>query len=86
MNNRIYYSQEAEEYAKRQQILVGILFMAFGLTAGAAVALLFAPRSGDQLRQDLASSLHEEPHPDVLKRLEREFADFRKSVEERIHS
>ena len=85
MNSRIYYSQEAEDYAKRQQILVGILFIAFGLTAGAAVALLFTPRSGDQLRRDLASALHEEPHPDVLKRFEREFAEFRKSIEERIH-
>lgn len=86
MNNRIYYSQEAEEQAKRHQVLVGVLFAAFGLTIGAAVALLFAPRSGDQVRRDLASSLHEgsEASNDVLKRLERDFADFRKKVEDRV--
>jgi gas vesicle protein len=88
MNSRIYYSQEAEQQAKRQQVLIGILFAAFGLTIGAAVALLFAPRSGEQIRHDLTSSLHDsnQGSNDILKKLEREFADFRKSVEDRIHS
>ena len=43
MNERIYYSHEAEEQAKRQQLLVVILFAAFGLAIGTALALLFAP-------------------------------------------
>jgi gas vesicle protein len=88
MNNRIYYSQEAEQQAKRQQALAMILFAAFGVTIGAAVALLFAPKSGDQIRRELSSTLNEgtDTSGDTLKRLEREFSDFRDRIEERFRS
>ncbi|HLV33572.1 MAG TPA: YtxH domain-containing protein [Spirillospora sp.] len=87
MNNRIYYSQEAEQQAKRQQTLAMILFAALGVTIGAAVALLFAPKSGDQIRRELSSALEgTDTSGDTLKRLEREFSDFRNRIEERFRS
>lgn len=88
MNNRVYYSQEAEQQVKRQQTLAVVLFTALGITVGAIMALLFAPKSGDRMRRELSSTLNEgvEASNDALKQLEREFADFRKQVDERLHS
>lgn len=88
MNNRVYYSQEAEEQAKRQQALAVILFTAIGVTIGAAVALLFAPKSGDKIRHEISESVNEGAGAtnDTIKRLERELGDFRKHVEERLRS
>ena len=88
MNERIYYSQEAEQQARRQQILIAILVASFGLTVGVVTALLFAPKSGDKVRRDLASTIGDtaDASEDALKRMEREFADLRKAVENRITS
>ena len=88
MNNRIYYSEEAEQLAKRQQALAVILFTTVGLTIGAVLALLLAPKSGDQIRRELSSTLNEgaDASSDAFKRLEKDFGELRKQVEERIRS
>ena len=86
MNERIYYSHEAELQAQRQRAMIALLFAGLGLAIGTVVAIMFAPKSGDQVRRDLASSIGDgaEASAETLKRLEREFADLRKHVEDRI--
>jgi gas vesicle protein len=54
------------------------------------LALLFAPSSGKKVRDNLAKSVGEglntgqEAIEPVVKRLEKEFGELRKSVEERL--
>ena len=88
MNNRLYYSEEAEQLVKRQQAMAVILFTTVGLTIGAVLALLLAPKSGDQIRRELSSTINEgaDASSDALKKLERDFGDLRKQVEERMRS
>jgi hypothetical protein len=59
MNERIYYSREAELRANREKIVTIILFLALGVGVGAALALLFAPKSGQQTRSDLAQAFED---------------------------
>lgn len=90
MNDRIYYSKEAEARANRERGVAIITFLALGLGIGAALALLFAPRSGDKTREDIASSLNEslergsEATAHAVKQLSKDLNELRKSVEERL--
>ena len=90
MNERVYYSREAEEQAKRERTLLTLLFMALGVSIGAVVALMFAPRRGEELRSGLTHVLEgrvdsgRETTAALAKRLEGELNDFRKRVEERF--
>ncbi len=84
MNERIYYSHEAEEQAKRQQLLVVILFAAFGLAIGTALALLFAPSKGEETRRTLSHTIEDsmdagrDVSSEALHKVETELADLRK--------
>jgi gas vesicle protein len=89
-DDRIYYSHDAEMRALRTRTILTAIFLTAGLGIGAAIALLFAPMSGKKTRHDLAKNVEEglragrdslEP---VVKRLEKEFTELRKSVEERM--
>ncbi len=89
-NDRIYYSRDAEMHAMRNRSVLTLVFLTFGLGIGATLALLFAPMSGKKTRDDLTKTVEEglsngrdalEP---VVKRLEEEFADLRKSIEDRL--
>ena len=89
--SRTYYSREAEERAAREKATLTIVFLLSGLIVGTALALLFAPHSGRKTREELAGATEEvlnkgrdsvEP---AIKRLEREFADLRKKVDDRIN-
>lgn len=90
MNERIYYSREAEERARRQQTVIVILFMALGLGIGAILALLFAPSSGEEVRRGIVNSVEgsldtgREATGKTLSRLEKEFSELRKRIEERL--
>ena len=57
LNNRMYYSREAESQAQRERFVLAIIVLALGLGFGAAVALLFAPQSGDRTRKVLTDSV-----------------------------
>ncbi len=89
-NDRIYYSHNAEMHAVRDRAVLTLVFLTFGLGMGAALALLFAPSSGKTTRRDLAKGVEEGLHTGretvepLVKRLEEEFADLRKSVDERL--
>lgn len=90
MNERIYYSHEAEMRANRERAVAIVIFLLLGLGIGAALALLFAPKSGSQIRRELAEGVEErfdsgrETTSKALQRLEKEFAELRKRVEERL--
>ncbi|MBK8020045.1 MAG: YtxH domain-containing protein [Chloroflexi bacterium] len=89
-NDRVYYSHDAEKQAMRAKTLLTLLCLAFGLGMGAALALLFAPSSGKTARHDLARGVEDglnsgrETVEPLVKRLEEEFADLRKNINERL--
>jgi gas vesicle protein len=89
-NDRIYYSHDSEVQAQRFQAMLTFLFLLFGLGIGAALALLFAPKSGEQVREALAKNVKDglqsgrENIEPVVKRIEKEFAELQKNVEEHL--
>jgi gas vesicle protein len=90
MNNRMYYSEEAKTYARRQKIFSMVVSLSLGLSLGALLALLFAPAKGENTRDELASTLSDglsngrDATQTVLAQLGEELSALRKSVEERI--
>ncbi len=91
MNERIYYSKEAELQAQRHQIAIVTVFMLLGLTIGTVIALLFAPQSGEKTRHLIGDAVEEglesgrESTRGTLERLEHEFTVLRKQVEDKLH-
>ncbi len=89
-NNRTYYSREAEVRVARDKAVLTFIFLAFGLGVGTALALLFAPHPGKEIRDELAHAMEEglnsgrEAVNPTLKRLEKEFSELRKKVDDRI--
>jgi gas vesicle protein len=57
MNERIYYSQEAAQRAERDRFMLAVIVSAIGIAIGAVVALLLAPRAGEETRRTLGSTL-----------------------------
>jgi hypothetical protein len=57
MNERIYYSREAELRAQRDRFIMAVIVTGFGIGVGAILALLLAPRSGDETRQQIGGSI-----------------------------
>lgn len=58
MSDRIYYSRDAEARAQRDNLLLALMVLAFGLGIGAVMALLLAPRSGDEMRRAIADEVN----------------------------
>ncbi len=87
---RIYYSHDAEIRAVRDRTILTLVFLTFGLGIGAILALLFAPSSGKNTRHDLAESVGDglnagrEAVEPMVKRLEEQFNELHKSVEDRL--
>jgi gas vesicle protein len=90
MNDRVYYSREAEMQAQRERMTAVLVFMVMGLGIGAVLALLFAPKSGDKTRSELAHTIGDsletprEVTSKAINRLEKDFTELRKKVEERL--
>lgn len=91
-SDRIYYSNDGKMRAVRAMFRATLLRLLFGLAIGAVLALLFAPSSGKKIRKQLAKTMEEglnngrdavEP---MVKRVEKEFDELHKSVEERIEN
>jgi gas vesicle protein len=59
MNDRIYYSVEAEMQAQRERIALAVAAMIVGVGLGAVLALIFAPQSGDKTRRQLEEQARE---------------------------
>ena len=88
--SRMYYSREAEMRAAREKAAMTFIFLLVGLGIGTALALLFAPRAGSEVRGELSHATEEALNQGrdavnpALKRLEKDFADLRKKVDDRI--
>ena len=91
MSERIYYSRAAEEHAKREQMILTVMFLALGLSIGAALALLFAPTSGREIRKDIANTVEgglesgREATNQTVRRMEKEISELRKRLEDRLN-
>ena len=92
MNNRIYYSEEAAEHARRKQTAGAVMAMLIGMSVGAILALLYAPQEGSTTRHqinDTAEDYYEngrDSTKSALHRLQQEFNDFREQMEDRIRA
>lgn len=89
-NERVYYSHDAEQQAMRDRTVFTLVLLSLGLGVGAVIALLLAPTTGKKARHDLSKTVEQglkdgrEAVDPMVKRLEAEFAELRKQVEERL--
>lgn len=96
MPSRIYYSEEAEQLARKQQVLQITLFMLIGLSIGAVVALLFAPQKGKETRKDISKELGDtlgsgrdstsDVVKETIKRLEDQYKSLRSEMDKLVSS
>lgn len=88
--DRVYYSAEAEAYARKERVALIIVAIALGLGIGAILALLFAPDEGEDTRKRIADALDEgykrgrDSTNEALKQLEHEVPDLRKRVDDLV--
>jgi len=90
MSDRVYYSREAEMRAQRERTMMAIVLLGFGLGVGAIMALLFAPRSGEEVRKDITDRIEPglERARDVtnhtVENLQRDLTRLRDDMESRM--
>jgi len=90
MNDRIYYSREAEMKAQQERLTFALILMALGLGLGAVIALIFAPQSGKITRKVLSEQAEQaydnsrEATSKALDNLQHDFDRLRKEVNERL--
>ena len=77
MSSRIYYSHEAEQQVNREKAVIAGFFFLLGIGAGSLLTLLFAPKSGFALREEI-----EERVQHGVQSLEQEVAELRKRLEQ----
>jgi len=88
--DRIYYSRDAELQATRDKTVMAVILMAIGLGVGAALALLFAPAAGSEIRHDIAHKFEagvsdgRDTVEPMMKKLEREIADLSQRFQDRV--
>lgn len=92
MNERIYYSQDAERRAQRDRLSLALMVTTLGIGIGAVLALLFAPQRGELTRQQLSEQLEraaaqgQDSANGAVKNLRNEVDELRKMVTERIEA
>jgi gas vesicle protein len=57
MSERIYYSHEAAQRAYRERLIMALIVAGFCIGIGAVLALLLAPRTGNETRRQLSESI-----------------------------
>jgi gas vesicle protein len=57
MNERRYYSHEARLQAQREIALIILLTLLIGVGIGSLLALLFAPKEGEAIREDIGQEV-----------------------------
>lgn len=57
MNERMYYSAQAEQEARREKLLLVLVSVGLSVSISTMLAMLFAPQSGDKTRQMIADSV-----------------------------
>ncbi len=92
MQNRIYYSKDAERRVATEKFVLALVAVVGGLGLGAVIALLLAPQTGDrtrkQLEQGVEKTFEEGKHQGakVLEQVRRGVDDVRDEVEKRVKS
>ncbi len=90
MSDRMYYSREAEERALQQRTAMAVAVLVMGLGIGAILALLFAPRSGEEVRKSIGKQVDgvydsgRHSTGSALDTLRKEFDRLRSDVEDRL--
>jgi len=90
MTDRMYYSKSAEQRAQQQRVILAFVVMLAGIGAGTVIALLFAPKSGEQVRRELAVGAEKafesgrEAGSKAVESLQKEVERLRREVEERV--
>ncbi len=77
MSQRTYYSEEAKKQAQVKTTAIVAICLALGATIGTAIAVLFAPKSGEETREELGEASHS-----ALDKLQHQVDDLRKRFEE----
>jgi len=92
VNERVYYSEEARRNAQRQQMIVAMAVAGVSLGLGAIIALLLAPDSGENIRDEIRNQLDEllergsTATRDAVNNMGHQAQDVREQVEDRIKS
>ncbi len=92
MNDRTYYSREAEMRVNRERLMSTIPLLVFAMAIGIAIALFLAPDSGEKTREELAGRVNDrleggrDATNHAMKRLEKELSDLRRKVEDRFEA
>lgn len=81
MNERVYYSREAEQRAQRDRMLVALVATALGVGLGTVIALILAPQPGEETRNQIGQQVGQVAH-EVLHGVDR----LRSDVGERLNS
>jgi gas vesicle protein len=94
MNDRIYYSREAELKAQQklqqERFMIALIVLGFGLSIGAVIALLFAPLRGNEARQAIAHQAGNvydsgrEATNKAVEGLQKDFDRLRKEIDDRL--
>jgi gas vesicle protein len=90
MNDRIYYSHEAEMQERRTRTLLAAIVLLVGASVGTLVAMIFAPQTGKDTRQMLANGAEgvyengRETTSKMVQGLRKEFDKLRKDVEDHL--
>jgi len=79
MNERTYYSEDAKMRARREIGLLVLLTFGIGATIGSVLALLFAPKEGEEIREELAKGMEKRVHT-----VEKQLNELRDRVEDRV--
>jgi gas vesicle protein len=88
MSQRTYYSEEAKHRAEVKTALLLTFVLALGAGLGTAIAMLFAPRSGDETREELFHSIEEQTErgrkasEKAISGLEQQLSELKKRFDE----
>jgi gas vesicle protein len=88
MSQRTYYSEEAKHRAEIQMSLLIAFCLALGAGIGTALAILFAPKAGDETREDLMHTFEEQAErgrkasEKAVSQLEHQVNDLKKRFDE----
>lgn len=90
MNDQVYMNREAQMQAEQERQTMMIMLLALGLAIGAIITLLVVSKARPKPKPTFRDRLDEgldtgrEATAKALKQLEKEFAELRKKVEERV--
>ena len=58
MNDRIYYSKDSADYARKQRMVMVSLAALVGVGIGTLIAMLLAPQSGEETRKSMEGGMN----------------------------